>query len=183
MPKKIVTVESQLQKETEKKFIGFCPTCHRTCQILTKEAAKAKKSGIKTKSAKAKGRHAQQQVMRMILEAFGLDQEDVESTGMGQTGKDIRLTKAARERFPFHAIEVTASPNVSLMGKYKQAQRHAEPQLAGKEPGNGRPILVFKKNGTELFAMIAFSDLLAVLQEKEGFSKPREGEEGALAIH
>lgn len=159
MPKKPKSPVDEFKARILKTFTGWCPTCHKEVGILTREEAKAKKTGITPKSAKQKGRRAQQAVAAALIKALGLTVEDAESVSMGVSGQDLRLSPAARAVWPFHAMEVTASPGVSLMGKFRQAMRHGEAQTK-KGTGNGRPIVVYKKNGDELYAMVRFSDLL-----------------------
>lgn len=174
-PKAPADPVAELHKKVNQIFTGFCPSCHKDAPIITKEQAKAKKSGITSKSAKQKGRRAQQAVAQALVEALGLTPEDIESVSMGVSGQDLRLSKTAREKWPFHAIEVTASPNVSLMAKFAQAERHAEKQRDGGRVGNARPILIFKKNGGPLFALCLFDDLLKAIAEQH----PKKGKKAA----
>jgi len=159
-------------KTIKELFTGFCPTCNKEVSIISKEVLKEKKQRRMTnKSVKQKARRAQQKVAEILVEAFLLSPEDFESIAMGQSGQDVRLTEAARKKWPFHAIEVTASLNHSVWAKFTQAQAHAEKQKTGKVPGNGRPILVFKKNSTPLYAMVLFEDLVQTIRERTRFPK------------
>ena len=157
-------------KDIKKFFVGWCPTCNKDVSIITKDELKAKKQHrITAKSGKQKARRAQQKAASIIMEALQLQPEDVESIAMGQSGQDIRLTEQARNRWPFHAIEVTANLNQSVWAKFSQAQKYATQQKAGEIPGNGRPILIFKKNSTPLFAMVLFEDLADAIRERTRF--------------
>ena len=157
-------------KAIKKLFTGFCSTCNKEVAIITKDELKKKKeSRITNKSAKQKARRAQQKVAGILIEALMLTPEDFESITMGQSGQDIRLTEAARKRWPFHAMEVTSSLNQSVWAKFTQAQEHAKKQVNGEVPGNGRAILVFKKNNTPLFAMVLFEDLVEAIRERTRF--------------
>jgi hypothetical protein len=159
--------QKEMLKKVKKQFTGWCPTCHKECRLISQEDMKKKKAKrITGKSAKQKARRAQQAVAAMIQEAFGLEPEDVKSVTMGTSGQDIELSAKARGVWPFHAIEVTANLNASVWAKFAQARKHAEKQLSGKVPGNGKPILIFKKNGTALFAMVLFDDIISALQDK-----------------
>jgi hypothetical protein len=161
--------QKEMLKKVKKQFTGWCPTCHKECRLISQEDMKKKKAKrITGKSAKQKARRAQQAVAAMIQEAFGLEPEDVKSVTMGTSGQDIELSAKARGVWPFHAIEVTANLNASVWAKFAQARKHAEKQLSGKVPGNGKPILIFKKNGTALFAMALFDDIISALQDKGG---------------
>ncbi len=157
-------------KEVKKFFVGFCTTCNKEVDIISKDELKRRKAKrITSKSAKQKARRAQQKVADILIESLHLQPEDVESITMGQSGQDIRLTEAARKRWPFHAMEVTSSLNQSVWAKFTQAEEHAKKQKTGKVPGNGRAILVFKKNNTPLFAMLTFEDLVEAIRERTRF--------------
>jgi len=157
-------------KAIKKAFVGYCPTCNKTVSVLPREEAEKKTKHITRKSGKAKGRKTQQEVASILCRAFDLTPEDFESIGGGQSGPDIRMTDKARKRWPFHAMEITAHLTRSVWAKFQQAEAHAQKQLAGKIPGNARPILVFKKNGTPLYAMLYFEDLVAAVLEKRAVS-------------
>ena len=157
-------------KAVKTMFTGFCPTCNKAVSIVSKESLKNRKR-ITSKSAKAKGRIAQQKVAEKLMEAFDLSQEDFESAIMGKRGQDIRLTEKARLRWPFHAIEITAHLTRSVWAKFTQAQAHAKKQIDEKVPGNGRAILIFKKNGSPFYAMMFFDDLVEAIRERTRFPR------------
>ena len=159
-------------KTIKKMFTGFCSTCNKEVSLVTKEElAKKKEKRMTSKSSKQKGRRAQQKVAATLIKALELTPEDVESIVMGQSGQDIRLTEKARHRWPFHAIEITSSLNHSVWAKFTQAQEHARKQKEGKIPGNGRAVLIFKKNNTPLFVMLLFEDLVGAIQERTRFPR------------
>ena len=57
---------------------------------------------MKSRSAKNKGKRLQNQVRDLLLEKFQqLEEDDVRSTTMGDSGEDILLSPAARKLFPF----------------------------------------------------------------------------------
>ncbi|MBN1224915.1 MAG: hypothetical protein JXB23_16825 [Candidatus Aminicenantes bacterium] len=149
---------------------GWCPTCRKAVRILFKTEISEKKK-MTPKSSKQKGRRAQQAAADIIVKTFGLSEVDVKSVGMGQHGQDLELSEKAREVWPFHAIEITASLNVGLLSKFEQAKQHAKKQAKGEVYGNGRPLLLFKRNSTPLFAVTLFEDLAEAIKEtsrKEG---------------
>ena len=148
------------------KLCGYCPTCKKEVKTFPKSELERKLKPTKSRSRKSKGMVCQKLVAEKIAQAFGLSQDDVLSTGSGRTGVDIRLSEKAKELFPFHAVEVTASRSEHPLAKFKQAERHAEKQRQGKEEGNGKPILLFKKDFTPLYALVLLDDLLEVLREK-----------------
>ena len=63
-----------------------------------------KKKRISVQSAKAKGRKAQQWIMRKISDLTGIPcgkDELIASREMGQSGTDVRLIGKAQKEFPF----------------------------------------------------------------------------------
>ena len=79
---------------------------------------------MKPKSAKAKGRNFQQQIARGIATAHGLTygaDEDCESRGMGQCGTDVRLSKRAKELFPY-SVECKCQERLSFWDAINQAR-------------------------------------------------------------
>jgi len=56
---------------------------------------------MKTSSAKAKGRKLQQWFTDLLVNALGLDKDDLESRPMGSQGEDIIMGKQSRDRFPY----------------------------------------------------------------------------------
>ena len=62
---------------------------------------------MKTRSAKNKGKRLQNSVRDILLETFTqLEEDDIKSTTMGESGEDIQLSPAARKLIPY-AIEWT----------------------------------------------------------------------------
>ena len=60
---------------------------------------------MKTRSAKNKGKRLQNSVRDILLETFTqLEEDDIKSTTMGESGEDIQLSPAARKLIPY-AIE------------------------------------------------------------------------------
>lgn len=119
---------------------------------------------MKPQSAKAKGRNHQKAVRESLINILGVHPEDVESRSMGAGGEDLILARAARELFPF-SIECKNQEKISVFKSFDQAEANC--------PNNVEPILVFKKNRTETFAMIKF-DYLLEMQKKINISKNSE---------
>ena len=107
-------------------------------------------------SRKAKGRRLQQAVRQDLIEHLGIDPGDILSTAMGQSGCDLYLSPAARERFPF-GVEAKRCETISLPAWWKQCESNAS--KVGLIP-----LLVFKRNREEPLAVLRWSDLLALLQ-------------------
>ena len=63
---------------------------------------------MKPSSAKAKGRNFQNKVREMIIDKLGINEHDIKTAVMGESGMDIILSKAGRETFPY-AVECKKS--------------------------------------------------------------------------
>ena len=107
-------------------------------------------------SRKAKGRRLQQAVRQDLVDRLGIDPGDVQSTAMGQSGCDLYLSPAGRERFPF-GVECKAQETISLPAWWKQCEANAS--KVGLVP-----LLVFKRNREEPLAVLRWSDLLALIK-------------------
>jgi hypothetical protein len=92
---------------------------------------------MKTQSAKAKGRRLQQWVRDQVLESYPkLTEDDVRSTGMGQSGADLQLSAAAKEAFPFE-VECKNQERLNLWQSFEQCESNAIER---------EPLLIVKKN-------------------------------------
>ncbi len=102
-------------------------------------------------SRKQKGRSHQQYIARRIKETFNLADSDVQSTSMGASGLDVKLSQAAREKFPF-AIEAKRVEKLNFWAAWEQAVANTEEGL--------HPMVVVKRNHSPVLAVIEFSVLL-----------------------
>ena len=107
-------------------------------------------------SRKAKGRRLQQAVRQDLVDHLGIDPGDVQSTAMGQSGCDIYLSPAARERFPF-GVECKAQETISLPAWWEQCKTNAEAEELA-------PLLILKQSRRAALAVLRWEDLLALLQ-------------------
>jgi len=110
---------------------------------------------MRPSSAKAKGRRLQDLVRNDILEAFPqLEEDDVGVAIMGESGEDIHLSPVARRLIPA-SIECKNQERFSIWAALKQAEANA----------SGRPpLVVFKRNHSEVYAALRWQDLLILLQ-------------------
>jgi hypothetical protein len=109
------------------------------------------------KSRKQKGKAFQNRVRQDLVDRLGIDPGDILSTAMGQSGCDLYLSPAARERFPF-GVEVKRQEQVALWSWWKQCETNAS--KVGLVP-----LLVFKRNREEPLAVLRWEDLLALLRQ------------------
>ena len=112
---------------------------------------------MKPRSAKNKGKRLQNKIRDLILEKFNniLEQDDVRSITMGDSGEDILLSPVARRLFPF-SVECKAQESLSIWSALEQAESNA---------GKHIPLLVFKRNRSKTYAVLEFKELLKLLDE------------------
>ena len=100
---------------------------------------------MKSRSAKNKGKRLQNKVRDLILEKFNtLEDDDVRSTTMGDSGEDVLLSPAARKLFPF-SVECKNQEKLNIWESYKQASDNA---------GKYEPIVVIKRNNQKPLVLI-----------------------------
>mgnify|MGYP003108999069 CR=1 len=112
---------------------------------------------MKTSSAKAKGRKLQQWFTDLLVNALGLDKDDLESRPMGSQGEDIIMGKQSRDRFPY-SIECKNQERVNVWNAYDQASENCK----GYEP-----LVVIKKNRTKPLVVIDAEHFVKLFDERQ----------------
>jgi len=111
---------------------------------------------MKSRSAKNKGKRLQNQVRDLLLEKFQqLEEDDVPSTTMGDSGEDILLSPTARKLFPF-SVECKNQEKLNIWSSLEQAENNS---------GKHTPLLIFKRNRTKTYAVLELNELLKLLNE------------------
>jgi hypothetical protein len=118
-------------------------------------------------SRKAKGRRFQQAVRQDLVDRLGIDPGDILSTAMGQSGCDLYLSPAARERFGF-GVECKAQERIALPEWWQQCARNAAAEGLA-------PLLILKQSRREPLAVLRWSDLLALLRHDHRWQNLAEG--------
>lgn len=109
---------------------------------------------ISVQSAKQKGRLLQQATKQKVLDKFPqLQEDDVHSRPMGSGGEDLMLSPLARSVFPF-SVECKNQERLNIWEAIKQAEANG---------GNNTPLVVFKRNRSEIYAILKFDNLLELL--------------------
>ena len=112
---------------------------------------------MKTRSAKNKGKRLQNNVRDLILEKFKqLEEDDVRSITMGDSGEDILLSPAARKLFPF-SVECKNQEKLNIWSSLEQTETNA---------GKHTPLLIFKRNRSKTYAVLQLDDLMEMLDER-----------------
>ena len=125
------------------------------------------------KSRKQKGKAFQNRVRQDLVDRLGIDPGDILSTAMGQSGCDLYLSPAARERFPF-GVECKAQERIALPEWWQQCARNAEAEGL-------TPLLVLKQSRREALAVLRWTDLLALLRHDHRWENLAEGLTGGRA--
>jgi hypothetical protein len=90
------------------------------------------------------------------LEKFTqLEEDDVRSTTMGDSGEDVLLSPAARKLFPF-SVECKNQEKLNIWSSLEQAKTNA---------GKHTPLLVFKRNRSKTYVALEIDNLLDLLDE------------------
>jgi hypothetical protein len=112
---------------------------------------------MKSRSAKNKGKRLQNNVRDLILEKFNqLEEDDVRSITMGDSGEDILLSPAARKLFPF-SVECKNQEKLNIWSSLEQTETNA---------GKHTPLLIFKRNRSKTYAVLQLDDLMEMLDER-----------------
>ena len=111
---------------------------------------------MKPRSAKNKGKRLQNKVRDLILEKFQqLEEDDVRSTTMGDSGEDVLLSPAARKLFPF-SVECKNQEKLNIWSALERTENNSN---------NHVPLLIFKRNRTKTYAVLEFDKLLELLSD------------------
>lgn len=114
---------------------------------------------IKPQSAKAKGRKFQQYCRDKVLELlkpYGIVQDDVKSTGMGQSGEDLQFSPAARKFLPV-SVECKSLKAIAVYKLYEQAEQYQD---------KGEPVLFIKADRKKPLAVVDLEYYLKLEKER-----------------
>ena len=119
---------------------------------------------MKIKSAKAKGRNLQNLVrdkLRRILEGKvfcnkTIEEDDIKSQTMGMSGEDIVLSPSAKKVIPY-SFECKNTERLNLWKSLEQCESNCEDR---------EPVLVMKRNRSDVYAIIKFDKFLNLIEEK-----------------
>lgn len=121
-----------------------------------------------TASRKAKGRRLQTLIAERIRQMFGwLSESDVRSTPMGCTGEDIWLSEAAKKAFPY-SVEAKNTEKLNIWAALKQAEAEAR---------SNTPLVVFKKNRSEIYCALKFDDFMNLAKIAQQYEEEQAMEE------
>lgn len=111
---------------------------------------------MKPHSAKAKGRRLQTAVAELILERFPeLEQDDVRTAIMGESGEDLKFSPAARRLL---GISVECK-NVEKLNVWKSWE-----QCVTNAPDTVSPVLAIKRNRSPMLVVVELNFLLQLIR-------------------
>ena len=112
---------------------------------------------MKTSSAKAKGRRLQDTVKKLLLETFTiLEEDDIKTAIMGESGEDLHLSPAVRKLIPY-SIECKNQESLSIWAALKQAEENSK---------GYNPILIFKRNRSKTYAVMEIKEFLKLINHE-----------------
>lgn len=113
---------------------------------------------MKTRSAKAKGRKLQNYLKDILRSTFEdiLEDGDINSAVMGESGEDIKLSPLAKNVIPY-SFECKAQEKLNLWSMMKQAEGNAKDRV---------PIGVVKRNRSKRYAVIELDELIKLLRSR-----------------
>jgi hypothetical protein len=118
---------------------------------------------LRIKSSKAKGKRAVFETRDLLLDnAPHLEASDIVKPIGSRSGADLVLSQRAKEVYPF-SIEVKNQEKINIWESIAQSERH------GAKEGL-TPLLVFKRNRSELYVTLKLEDLLRLLQREPAIS-------------
>jgi len=109
---------------------------------------------MKTRSAKAKGRKLQQEVVKKILDNYEqLTERDVRSAPMGTIGEDIVLSDKASKVFPY-SVECKNTEKINIWSAIKQSEC---------ENRKLTPLLIFRRNFSDTYCTLKLDDFIKII--------------------
>lgn len=108
------------------------------------------------RSRKAKGRRLQNEIRDRLLEEFKLllEPDDIKCAIGSETGEDLKLSPAARKLIPY-SFEAKNQEKLNIWSALDQAQENCKESL--------EPVLAFKRNNTETYAVIRFDHFIKLI--------------------
>lgn len=110
------------------------------------------------RSRKNKGKRLQNEVVQILYENYPmLEEGDLRSTIMGDSGTDVKMSPAAKRLIPFD-IECKNQETASIWQWLTQAEENSEEKRI--------PLVVFKRNRSKTYAVLEFDKLMELLSDK-----------------
>ncbi len=112
---------------------------------------------MRTSSAKAKGKRAAVEIKEALHKyAPALEQADIWVTPSGVPGVDVNFSPLAKKVYPY-AIEAKNQEAIQIWAALKQCEERRT---------QGTPLLIFRRNRSELYACLKLEDFLRIAHGK-----------------
>ena len=112
---------------------------------------------MKTSSKKAKGRLLQNKVVTKVLNMmnmyYNIGEDQIRPAIMCESGVYIKMTNKAKQVFPF-SIECKNQEHLNIWSALKQAESNTYEGTY--------PMLVFKRNRSEIYCVLKFDDFIKI---------------------
>ena len=113
---------------------------------------------MKTSSKKAKGRKLQDFVRDKLRGLFtNLEEDDIKSAIMGESGEDIKLSPAAKKVIPY-SFECKNQERLNIWSSLEQAEENCEDRT---------PVLIFKRNRSKTYVAIDVDSFFNLIKEEK----------------
>ena len=111
---------------------------------------------VNARGAKNKGREWQNKIRDLLREKYEgqLEEDDITSTLMGESGCDIKLSPAARKHIPW-SIEAKRQEKISLYAWWNQAKANCTPGT--------KPAIILKSNRKDPLVVMSLEDFINLL--------------------
>lgn len=116
-----------------------------------------------TSSAKAKGRRLMSEIRTILIDRFHFSPDDITVTPSSLFGEDLLVAKSVREVLPL-CWEGKNQEKMNIWTSLDQALSHI------KNGDTRKPILVFKRNRSEIYMSMKFTDFLDLIQKNQTVS-------------
>ena len=110
---------------------------------------------MKASSAKAKGRSLQNWIRELLIEELDIHEEDIKTAVMGESGEDIIMARAAREKFPV-SVEAKNVEKLNVWAAYEQACSNC---------GDNEPLLIMKKNRKKPLVVLDAETFIQIIKK------------------
>ena len=91
-----------------------------------------------------------------MIEELDIHEDDIKTAVMGESGEDIKMARAARDKFPF-SIECKNVEKLNVYTAYEQACANA---------GDNEPIIIMKKNRKKPLVVIDAEAFVQLIKNK-----------------
>lgn len=113
---------------------------------------------MKTSSCKAKSRRLQDFVVEKLYDTFkDLEDGDIKSAIMGETGMDIKLSPKGKKIIPF-GIECKNQEKLNIWSSMEQCEKNTKDLT---------PLLIFKRNRSKVYVCLEFDDFINIIKIKK----------------